>query len=145
LKATITREQHDALDGQLTDRLDGLGDIEIDFKEGRLRNAERRARECAEELHVLAGLRKMAEQSALQAEPGVLRRVMERMRAIAVGDTAGLAPQMADLRKDTEKNRLVAEACTSVLLAVAETPAESEDDASTGMRMSEETVWPRGA
>lgn len=144
MKTTITREEHDALDGQLVDRLDGLGDIVIDFEEGRLENAERLCREYADELQVLAGLRKMEGESELRAEPDVVRRVMERLRTIAERDASGLAPQVAELRKSTDRNRLVAEACTSVLVAIAETTAASEGDATTGMEMSEETAWSRG-
>jgi len=124
-------------------RLDSLGDIEIAFNEGNLDDAERLAREYADELHVLACLREMGDEGKLQGDRDLWLAVMERMRAIVEGDTSGLAHEMAELRHLTDRNRLVAEACTTVLHAIAETPAEPTSDASTGMKMSAEKIWPR--
>lgn len=143
LKASIPPEQREALDALLMARLDGLGDIVIAFKAGKLAYAERLSREYADELHVLIRLREMGDQAELQGARDSWRPVMERMRAIAEGDTSGLAPEMAALRKSTERNRLIAEACTAVLHEIA-TTTEEDDAAVTGMAMSEEEIWPRG-
>lgn len=97
-------------------RFDDISAIESNFKAGKLERAEHLARAYADELHLLAGFRGEQGQAAeLIADPDVLRRVLPRMREIAEGETESLAPELAELHKFTERNRLVAETCTSVL------------------------------
>jgi hypothetical protein len=51
----------------------------------------------------------------LTAPPDVLRRVLPRLRQLALDYTAALKPEMVEVQEVSERNRLVSEACESVL------------------------------
>jgi hypothetical protein len=51
----------------------------------------------------------------LTAPPEVLRRVLPRLRQLALNHTASLEPELVEVQEVTARNRLVSEACETVL------------------------------
>jgi hypothetical protein len=122
MSATITSEQRDALYDQILDRLSGIGDIELAIRSEDYDNAERLGREYCDDLRLLLddlGLGDETDEPVeLTAPPGVLRRVLSRLRQIAENHTAGLEPEWIEIATVRERNRLVSEACESVLASL---------------------------
>jgi hypothetical protein len=118
MSLAISAEQRDALYDQILDRLSGIGDIELAIGAERYEEAERIGREYSDDLRLLLddlGIGAGGEAVELTSPPEVLRRVLPRLRRIAEGHTAGLQAAFAEAREIERRNRLVAEACTSVL------------------------------
>ena len=116
---TITAEQRDALCDQILDRLSGIGDIELAIQAENYVAAERLGREYSDDLRLLLddlGLGDgNGEPVELTSPPEVLRRVLPRLRDLAVTHSASQEEDWAEAREIEERNRLVAEACRSVL------------------------------
>jgi hypothetical protein len=123
---TISAAQREALYDQILDRLSGIGDIELAIAAESYEQAERIGREYSDELRLLlddlglgAG---SGEPLELATPPEVLRRVLPRLRRLALNHTAGLKPEMVEVQEVSQRNRLVSEACEAVLAAL-EDPA----------------------
>jgi hypothetical protein len=119
MSLTITAAQRDALYDQILDRLSGIGDIEVAIQAENYDDAERIGREYSDDLRLLLddlgigdGDGKPVE---LSAPPEVLRRVLPRLRQLALNYTAGLEPEMVEVQEVSERNRLVSEACEAAL------------------------------
>ena len=132
MKPTITAEQRDALYDQILDRLSGIGDIETAIQSERYDAAERIGREYSDDLRLLLddlGIGDgRGERVELTAPPEVLRRILPRLRELAVNHSAGLEPELAEVQAVTERNRLVSEACASVLGDLGTDPAAAGAD-----------------
>jgi hypothetical protein len=116
---TITAGQRDALYDQILDRLSGIGDIEVAIQAQDYSAAERLGREYADDLRLLLDDLGLGEGNGepveLETPAEVLRRILPRLRELAEGHTASLEPEWAEVREVRERNRLVSEACQSVL------------------------------
>jgi hypothetical protein len=116
---TITAQERDALCDQILDRLSGIGDIELTIQAENYVAAERLGREYSDDLRLLLddlGLGDgNGEPIKLTSPPEVLRRVLPRLRDLAVSHSASQEEEWAEVREIQERNRLVTEACRSVL------------------------------
>jgi hypothetical protein len=116
---SITAAQRDALYDQILDRLSGIGDIEMAIRAHHYDDAERIGREYSDDLRLLLDDLGIGEQASAPVElntpPAVLRRVLPRLRELALNHTAGLEPQWAEVQELRDRNRLVSEACEAVL------------------------------
>jgi len=119
MSLTITAAQRDALYDQILDRLSGIGDIEVAIRIENYESAATLSREYSDDLRMLlddlgfgGGTGEPVE---LTSDPDVLRRVLPRLRELAERHTASLKPQWAEARQIEERNRLVTEACETVL------------------------------
>jgi hypothetical protein len=116
---TVTAAQRDALYDQILDRLSGIGDIEVAIKAENYGDAERIGREYSDDLRLLLDDLGVGEGAGVPVElntpPEVLRRVLPRLRDLALEHTAGLEPEWTEIHGLRERNRLVSEACETVL------------------------------
>lgn len=130
MSLTITAGQRDALYDQILDRLSGIGDIEVAIQAENYDDAERLGREYSDDLRLLLddlGIGDGDGKSvALVTPPVVLRRVLPRLRERAEKHSASLEPEWDEGRNIKERNRLVAEACESILTGL--------DATATGIR-----------
>jgi hypothetical protein len=119
MSLTITASQRDALYDQILDRLSGIGDIEVAIQAENCDAAERIGREYSDDLRLLLDDLGIGEGDGkpveLTALPEVLRRVLPRLRQLALNHSASLEPEMVEVQEVSERNRLVSEACESVL------------------------------
>ena len=119
MSATITAAQRDALYDQILDRLSGIGDIEVAIQAENYDAAERLGREYSDDLRLLLDDLGIGggngEPVELTTPPEVLRRVLPRLRELAINHTASLEPEWAEVHEVKERNRLVSEACEAVL------------------------------
>lgn len=119
MASTITAEQRDALYDQILDRLSGIGDIELAVHAENFDYAERLGREYSDDLRLLLDDLGFGEGSGepveLSTPPEVLRRVLPRLRDLAVGHNAGVEQEQREVREIEDRNRLVVEACRAVL------------------------------
>lgn len=119
MSPAITAEQRDALWDQILDRLGGIGDIELAARAGNFDTAERLGREYSDDLRLVLddlGFGKGPGGTIeLRTPPEVLRRVLSRLHDAAVSHSASQKEEWAEAREMQERNRLVAEACRSVL------------------------------
>lgn len=122
MTVTITSAQRDALYDQILDRLSGIGDIELAIQLENYDAAERLGREYSDDLRLLLndlGFGPSDGSSVtLTSPPDVLRRVLPRLRELADGMVASQEPEWVEARELRDRNRLVAEACTNVLLSL---------------------------
>jgi hypothetical protein len=129
MSLTITAAQRDALYDQILDRLSGIGDIEVAIKAESYADAERIGREYSDELWLLLDDLGVGEGNGepveLSAPPEVLRRALPRLRQLALGHSAGLEAEMAEVQEVRERNRLVSEACEAVMAGLDGTAAGS--------------------
>jgi hypothetical protein len=127
---TITAAQRDALHDQILDRLSGIGDIEVAIEAENYDDAERIGREYSDDLRLLLDDLGVGDGNGepveLTASPGVLRRTLPRLRDLAINHTVGLESEWAEVEAIKGRNRLVSEACETVLAAL--------EDRSTGGR-----------
>lgn len=128
MSITITAAQRDALYDQILDRLSGIGDIEAAIQAQNYDTADRIGREYSDDLRLLLDDLGIGdgggEAVELTAPPEVLRRILPRLRELAVNHTASLEPELAEVHEITERNRLVSEACDSVLAGLETLPCE---------------------
>jgi hypothetical protein len=118
MSVTVTAAQRDALQDQLLDRLSGIGDIEVAIQAERHSDAERIRCEYSDDLLLLGNLGIGAGDGKpveLTLPPEVLLRILPRLQETALNHTDSLEPERLELREMGERNRLVAEACKSVL------------------------------
>ncbi len=116
---TITAEQRDALHDQIFDRLSGIGDVGLAVRAENFDTAERLCREYSDDLRLLLDDLGFGDGSGepveLTSPPDVLRRVLPRLRDLAVSHSATQEEEWIEAREMEERNRLVTEACRSVL------------------------------
>jgi hypothetical protein len=116
---TITKAQRDALYDQILDRLSGIGDIETAIEAERYEDAERIGREYSDDLRLLLDDLGIGdgdgEPVELTTPPQVLGRVLPRLRRSADNYSAGLESELVEVQEIRERNRLVSEACETVL------------------------------
>jgi hypothetical protein len=131
MSPTITAEQRDALYDQILDRLSGIGDIETAIQSQKYDAAERIGREYSDDLRLLLddlGIGDgQGEPVELTAPPEVLQRILPRLREVAMNHTASLESELAEVQAVAERNRLVSEACASVLGDLDARPTGAHD------------------
>jgi hypothetical protein len=119
MSLTITAAQRDALYDQILDRLSGIGDIELAIQAENYDDAERIGRDYSDDLRLLLDDLGIGdgdgEPVELTTSPDVLRRVLPRLRQLALNYSAALKPEMVEVQEVSERNRLVSEACEAVL------------------------------
>lgn len=129
MSPTITAAQRDALYDQILDRLSGIGDIEVAIQAQNFDDAERIGREYSDDLRLLLedlGIGDgKGEPLELTAPPAVLRRVLPRLRELAMNYTASLESEWAEVSEVKERNHLVAQACEAVLAGLDGSPTGS--------------------
>jgi hypothetical protein len=129
MRLTITADQRDALYDQILDRLSGIGDIEVAIESKNYNTAERLGREYSDDLRLLLddlGLGDgNGESVELTTPTEVLRRILPRLRELALKHSAGQEPEWLEVKEIQERNQLVAEACQGVLAELDE--AETSD------------------
>lgn len=118
----ITAAQRDALYDQILDRLSGIGDIELAIKAEKYRDAERLGREYCDDLRLLLDDLGLGEGSGepvvLATPPEVLRRTLPRLRELADRHAASQESEWVEVNELRERNRLVSEACGTLLDAL---------------------------
>jgi hypothetical protein len=119
MSLAITAPQRDALYDQILDRLSGIGDIEVAIQAENYDHAERIGREYSDDLRFLLDDLGIGdgdgEPVELSTPPELLRRVLPRLRQLALNYTASLQPEIVEVQEVSERNRLVSEACEAVL------------------------------
>lgn len=118
-RPTITAEQRGALYDQILDRLSGIGDIWLAVCAENYDAADRLAQTYADDLRLvlddLGWGEGQADTIELTTPPDILRRVLTRLRDMAVGLDAGQQKERAEVQESEERNRQVVEACREVL------------------------------
>ena len=103
MSLTITAPQRGALYDQILDRLSGIGDIEVAIQAENYDDAERIGREYSDDLRLLLDDLGIGdgdgEPVELTTDPEVLRRVLPRLRRLALNYTAALEPEMAEVHE----------------------------------------------
>ena len=120
MAVTITAEQRNALYDRVLDRLSGIDDILLAAGAEDFATADRLAREYADELMLICdglgwGSSSESDVVELSTPPELLRRVFARLRDAAASEREAQARSWDESRSLEERNRLVDEACTSVL------------------------------
>jgi hypothetical protein len=120
MAVNITAQQRDALYDRVLDRLSGIGDILLAAGSGDYTTADRLGREYADELTLVCdglgwGARSKSEVVELDISADLLRRVFARLREAAASEREAQARNWDESRSLEERNRLVDQACTSVL------------------------------
>jgi hypothetical protein len=120
MAATITAEQRDALYDRVLDRLSGIGDILLAANSKDFATADRLGREYSDELTLVCdglgwGGNSESEVIELKTPPELLRRVFGRLRDATASEREAQARSWDESRTLEERNRLVDQACTSVL------------------------------
>lgn len=123
MTATITHEQRDALYDQILDRLSGIEDVWLAASTGRHETADRLSREYSDELRLILddlgwGDGPDVEMIGLKTASDVLRRVFGRLHDTVAEERAHRQVDWIENRELEERNRLVSEACESVLEAL---------------------------
>ena len=125
MSLTITAAQRDALYDQILDRLSGIGDIEVAIRAENYEIAERLGREYSDDLRLLLDDLGLGDREhgpiELSAPAEVLRRVLPRLRQLAQAYTASQEAELIEVTEIMERNRLVAEACETVLAGLEQT------------------------
>lgn len=116
----ITAEQRNALYEDIVDRLSAIEDVWLAVRTGTFDAASRLALAYSDELRLVVedlgwGNAAPSESIELKTPPDVLRRVLERMRSLALGLDASEARERHELRRNHERNHLVVETCEQVL------------------------------
>ncbi len=115
----ITSKQRDALYDQFLDRLSGIDDVRLAVQAGELDTAQRLGQAFSDDLRLVVedlGWGQGAGTSIeLNSPPDVLRRVFTRLGEVAAGERESEEPEWVEARQMQERNRLVAEACQTVL------------------------------
>ena len=119
MTATIAAVQRDALYDQILDRLTGIGDIEIAIRAGNLEAADQLAREYVDDLQLLVNDLGVGEGTGETVElitpPEVLRRVLVRLRELAVGQASSLEVELDEIHQIMARSGHIVDACASVL------------------------------
>ncbi len=122
---TISHAQRDAVYDRILDRLSGIEDIWLAASTERYETADRLGREYSDELRLVLddlgwGDGPEVETIELTTEPDLLRRVFGRLRDTAAGERAAQATSWTESRVLEDRNRLVGEACDTVLATLDE-------------------------
>jgi hypothetical protein len=126
MAVTISPEQREALYDRILDRLSGIGDVWVAVSTDDFDTADRLGREYSDELRLVLddlGWGDGPEGAAIEltTDPAVLRRVFGRLRDTTAGERAAQATSWAESHLLEKRNRLVGEACATVLKALDET------------------------
>lgn len=115
----ISAAHRDALYEQIFDRLSGIGDVWLAAEAEDFDTAGRLGQEFSDDLRLVlndlgwgGGPGRTID---LTTPPDVLRRVIGRVQASALGQRKSEEPEWARARDREEHNRLVIEACETVL------------------------------
>jgi hypothetical protein len=115
----ISAAHRDALYDQILDRLSGIGDVWLAVSAKDYEAATRLGREYSDDLRLLLDDLGWGDgpgrSIALSAPPDVLRRVFSRLRETAASQRLSEEPAWAEVREFEDRNRLVTEACETVL------------------------------
>ncbi len=99
--------------------MSGIADIEVAIQAKNYDAAERIGREYSDDLRLLLDDLGIGdgngESVELSAPPEVLRRVLPRLRRLAQSYSASLEPELVEVREVKDRNRLISEACETVL------------------------------
>jgi hypothetical protein len=121
---TVTSQQRDALYDRILSRLSGIEDIWLAASRGDYETADRLGREYSDELRLVLDDLGWGDGPGgdldLKTDPDVLRRVFGRLRDSTVTEREAQATSWAESRVLEDRNRLVGEACDSVLEALDE-------------------------
>jgi len=122
---TITAEQRDALYDRVFNRLSGIDDVWLAASRADYETADRLGREYSDELRLVLddlgwGEGPGGEEVELNTASDVLRRVFSRLRDSTADERAAQATSWAESRVLEDRNRLVGEACVTVLEALGE-------------------------
>ena len=125
MAVTITVEQRDALYDRILNRLSGIDDIWLAASSADYDTADRLGREYSDELRLVLddlgwGDSPAVKELELKTDPVVLRRVFNRLRDSSVSEREAQATSWAESRVLEDRNRLVGEACATVLEALGE-------------------------
>jgi hypothetical protein len=125
MAVTITAEQRDALYDRILNRLSGIDDVWLAASSADYDTADRLGREYSDELRLVLddlgwGDGPGGEEIRLTADSDVLRRVFGRLRDSTAGERAAQATSWAESRVLEDRNRLVGEACATVLEALVD-------------------------
>ena len=122
----ISAAHRDALYEQVFDRLSGIGDVWLAAESGDFDRAGRLGQEYSDDLRLLlndlgwgSGPGRSIE---LTTPPDVLRRVISRLQSSAFGQRKSEEPEWLRAREQEEHNRLVVEACETVLAGLDAEP-----------------------
>ncbi len=122
----ISAAHRDALYEQILDRLSGIGDVWLAASVEDFETAGRLGREYSDDLRLLlddlgwgSGPGRTIE---LTTPSDVLRRIVKRLQASAIGQRESEEPDWARARALEEHNRLVVEACEEVLAGLEAGP-----------------------
>lgn len=123
MSVIITAEQRDALYDLILTRLSGIEDIWQSAFRADYDTADRLAREYCDELRLVLddlgwGDGPESGELELRTDPVVLRRVFSRLRDANAGERVAQATSWAESRGLEDSNRVVGEACASVLEAL---------------------------
>jgi hypothetical protein len=124
MAVTITAAQRDALYDRVLDRLSGIGDILLAAGSEDFPTADRLGREYSDELMLVCdglgwGARSRSDVVELgDTSPELLLRVFARLRGAAASEREAQARSWDESRTLEERNRLVDQACTTVLRAL---------------------------
>ena len=123
MAVTITAEQRDALYDCILDRLSGIGDVWLAASSADFDAAERLGREYSDELRLVLddlgwGDGPGGASVELTTDPDALRRLFRRLRDSTAAERVAQATGWAEGRMLEERNRLVGEACATVLEAL---------------------------
>jgi hypothetical protein len=125
MAVTITAEQRDALYDRFLDRLSGIEDVWLAASAADYDTAGRLGREYSDELRLVLddlgwGDGRGNQDIELRTDSDVLRRVFSRLRDSTAGERAAQATSWAEGRALDHRNRLVGEACATVLEALGD-------------------------
>lgn len=125
MAVTISHAQRDAVYDQILDRLSGIEDIWLAASTQRYETADRLGREYSDELRLILddlgwGDGPEGESIELTTPPDVLRRVFARLRDTTAAERSDRQASWAESRQREERNRLVGEACQTVLAMLGE-------------------------
>ena len=123
MAVTITAQQRDALYDRILDRLSGIGDVWLAADSKDFATAGRLGREYSDELRLVLddlgwGDGPEGAEVQLTTDPDVLRRVFSRLQDSTTGERVAQATSWAESRALEDRNRLVGEACATVLGAL---------------------------
>lgn len=129
----ISAAHRDAVYEQIFARLSGIGDVWLAASAEDFATARRLGQEYSDDLCLvlndLGWGRGPGRSIELTTPPEVLRRVVGRLQAVAAGQRESEEPEWARARELEEHNRLVVEACETVMAALE---TESSADHSGG-------------
>lgn len=136
MRIRLSAAHRDALYEQILDRLSGIGDLWVTIDSEDYETATRLGWEVSDSLRLiledLGWGRGPGRSIDLTCPPDVLLRLFAGLRETAVRQGASEAAEWADSRASEERNRLVTEACDTVLTGLAGGSGRSVTRRATG-------------